>query len=96
MRFQFSDPDTLRFGHARKILSYVIGALMLGFFAYGLLMFPDMPIHPCKEHGYCGKQGQPRSDSEFEAYSRWDSLFALWPAGIVAGALLRGARRVRT
>ena len=96
MEFRYSNPETLRLGHARKILAYIIGALMLGFFAYGLLMFPDNPIHSCKEHGYCGKQGQPHSQSEFDAFSRWDAVMAWWPAGIVAIALLRAAKRVRT
>ena len=96
MRFQYSNPETLRLGRARKILAYIIGTLMLGYFAYGLLMFPDNPIYPCKEHGYCGKQGQPHSQNEFDAFLRWDAVMAWWPAGIVAIALLQGARRVRS
>jgi len=96
MEFRYSDPEALRLGHARKILAYIIGTLMLGFFAYGLLMFPDNPIHPCKGHGYCGKQGQLHSQSEFDAFSRWDAVMAWWPVGIVAIALLQGARLVRT
>ena len=96
MQFRYSDPETIRFGQARKILAYFIGSLMLGVFAYGLLMFPDNPIHPCKEHVYCGKQGQPHSQSEFDAFSRWDAAMGWWPLGMVAIALLRGVKRVRT
>jgi hypothetical protein len=45
------------------------------FFVCGLVMFPDMPISPCGEGSYCGKQYQPRTREDYEWY-RWWSLIS--------------------
>lgn len=62
-----------------------IGAIMLVTFAYGLVFFPDGPLHECAEHGYCGKQGQPHTVAEYSAYLTWErAILIVWPLGFLA------------
>lgn len=74
----------------RTVVAWILGAGMAGFFAYGLLRFPDNPIRPCSEHGYCGKQGQPHTEQDYQAFSQWNDLFSYWPVGVVALIVLQG------
>jgi hypothetical protein len=51
---------------------------MIAVFFYGVGRYPDGPIHPCVEgenylikyhpDGYCGKQGQPHTADEYQAF----------------------------
>lgn len=79
----------------RTVATWILGAAMAGFFIYGMLRFPDNPIRPCPEHGYCGKQGQPHTEQDFQSFSQWDGLFSYWPAGIVALIVLQGGVPLR-
>ena len=74
----------------RTAVAWLLGVAMAGFFVYGMFRFPDNPIHPCSEHGYCGKQGQPHTEQDYQAFSRWNDLLSYWPAGIVALIVLQG------
>jgi hypothetical protein len=66
---------------------------MVGLFAYGIILFPDAPIHPCAETHFCGKQGQPRTPDDFRRYQRWETgMLWIWPLGI--GALILVKRRI--
>jgi hypothetical protein len=66
---------------------------MFSAFGYGLLRFPDGPIHPCAAHGYCGKQGQPHTLHDFNAFQAWETaMLWLWPIGLVTLMLLRRPR----
>lgn len=78
-----------------RMLACAIAAVMLGFFGYGMFRFPDNPIRPCQEHGYCGKQGQPRTLEDFVAFSRWNDLFSYWPVGIISLIALQGSFRTK-
>jgi hypothetical protein len=74
----------------RHYLSIGVGALMLVWFFYGMFEYSDGPIHPCREHGYCGKQGQPHTQTEFEHFTVWKTaLFSGWPVGMLSVFLLR-------
>ena len=73
----------------RRFVSYVIGIGMIGLFFYGMYQYPDAPLHPCKEHDYCGKQGQPHTQKQFEEFKRWETtLMWSWPLGMLALFLL--------
>jgi hypothetical protein len=62
---------------------------MLATFGYGIVRFPDGPIHPCAKHGYCGKQGQPHSQADFKAFDHWESALKWgWLPGMAALYLL--------
>jgi hypothetical protein len=56
------DANTVRNSRWRRNTSAVIVTIMLMLFVYGLVRFPDAPLHSCVDHGYCGKQGQPHTD----------------------------------
>ena len=69
---------------ARNIFRGLVGTIMFVWFFYGIRRFPDQPIHPCGTHEYCGKQGQPHSLADYEAYESWStSLYVLWPSGML-------------
>jgi hypothetical protein len=75
---------------ARLYASRIIGALMGVVFIYGLIQYPDAPIHPCLAHGYCGKQSQPHTQQEFEEFKLWETtLIWSWPIGMLALFLLK-------
>jgi hypothetical protein len=77
----------------RRNASAVIGAMMLILFGYGLVRFPDAPLHACVDHGYCGKQGQPHTEREFEAFEIWqNTLFWVWPVGMLVLYILNRDR----
>ena len=65
---------------------------MVGSFTYGTWRFPDNPIHPCAKHGYCGKQGQPRSVADYEAYVFWrNGMSVLGPLGVACLVILKAS-----
>jgi len=69
---------------------------MFSAFAYGLVRFPDGPIHPCATYGYCGKQGQPRTLEDFNAFRAWETAMLWgWPIGLVTLMLLHRGQRER-
>jgi hypothetical protein len=73
----------------RKIVTVVVSAAMLALFGYGLFRFPDAPLHPCGVNGYCGKQGQPRTEKEYRDFVMWqNTLEWTWLPGMVALVLL--------
>jgi hypothetical protein len=77
----------------RRNASIVIATMMGILFIYGLIRFPDAPLHVCGDNGYCGKQGQPHTQNEFEAFELWqNTLFWVWPIGIVALYILNRDR----
>jgi hypothetical protein len=76
----------------RVASSWILCAAMAGFFLYGMVRFPDNPIHPCAQHGYCGKQGQPHTAQDFQAFSQWETVMMYWPAGFFALVLLNRTR----
>jgi hypothetical protein len=68
-----------------KILGGVVNATMIVLFAYGVFRFHDGPIHPCPEGRYCGKQGQPHTLRDYQAFQFWESgMMLVWPLGMVA------------
>ena len=69
---------------ARLLLSLYIAVAVAHFF-YGIVRFPDSPIKPCGEQHFCGKQGQPRTEVEYHAFNRWNTLMIWsWPLVLVA------------
>jgi hypothetical protein len=74
---------------AKRGLSGVVACAMLVVFFYGAIRFSDGPIHQCAEHGFCGKQQQPHSLADYQAFITWqDTLFIIWPIGMVLLILL--------
>ena len=61
-----------------RSLSYCIGLVMVVLFVYGLIRYPDLPIRECPS-GYCGRQGQPHTAAEYNAFKIWQTtLFIVW------------------
>jgi hypothetical protein len=69
-------------------------------FIYTLGRFPDGPIHKCvagtayaiMQHpsGYCGKQGQPHTAQDYNAYEFWTMIMVVvWPVGMASIAALQ-------
>ena len=66
-----------------KFLGGVVAVAMVAYFLYGLIRFPDSPIHPCGWGSYCGKQGQPRTPEDYRANQLWQTgLMWGWPVGM--------------
>jgi hypothetical protein len=79
------DAGTVLRSRWRRNASIVIATTMGIIFAYGLIRFPDAPLHSCVEHDYCGKQGQPHTRKDFEQFEIWqNTLFCIWPIGMLA------------
>ena len=77
---------------------------MIAVFSVFVGYFGDGPIEPCgptiayaiKQHpdGYCGKQGQPHTLADYQAYEKWSRIFWIgWPIGLGALAFLAYATR---
>ena len=61
-------------------------------FIYGMVRFPDAPIHQCAT-GFCGKQGQPHTLVDYRAFDVWQTtFFGIWPFGLVSLYLLQRHR----
>jgi hypothetical protein len=74
-----------RMAKVRTGLTVVIMGYMIILFTYGLVRYPDAPIHPCITAGYCGKQGQPRTQREYTEFLTWQSALEWsWPFGMLA------------
>ena len=77
----------------RRNASIVIATMMGILFVYGLIRFPDAPLHACGDHTYCGKQGQPHTQKEFEDFEIWpNALLGAWPIGMLALYILNRDR----
>jgi hypothetical protein len=73
----------------RKAATVVIAATMFVFFFYGIVRFPDGPIHPCGTNRYCGKWGRPHTLQQYRAFEIWETtLIYMLPVGIISLALL--------
>jgi hypothetical protein len=73
----------------------IVAAMLVSMF----LGFSDAPIKPCPGQnplGFCGKQGQPHTLADYQAY-RWQSAALLigWPLGMLFIFLLQGGNRNR-
>ncbi len=52
---------------------------------YGVFKFPDAPIRQT-ERGYSGKGGRPRTQSDFEAFVKWQrTMFVVFPSAFIFG-----------
>lgn len=80
--FKYVEPK----GLVGSVIALTMGVL----FFYGWFRYPDGPLHSCDgPMGYCGKQGQPHTLPEYQAFVVWQaSLFVVWPAGMLALFLL--------
>ena len=79
----------------RERLAGGVALTLILVFVYGLVRFPDQPIHRCPGASdlYCGKQFRIHSADDFEAYETWNTvLLTAWPLGMIALALLYGLR----
>jgi len=76
----------------RRYASYVIATLMGILFIYGLVRFPDAPLHACGD-GYCGKQGQPHTERQFKDFEIWQNTLAwVWLIGMLVLYILNRDR----
>ncbi len=67
------------------------------YFFYGAYEFPDAPIKPCEEHRFCGKQGQPHTEADYQAFDRWETTIMWgWPLCILAIVALGRSKRNNT
>lgn len=77
----------------RTVLKILLGGVCAGgllWFLYGWFAYPDAPLHPCGQDRFCGKQGQPHTSADYEAFLRWQtSLFVTHPLALLAGLLLK-------
>ena len=84
----------------RKVLMIGVVTIMFSAGGYGLVRFPDSPIHKCgaeanylyrvHPYGYCGKQGQSRTAADYASFERWqNTMFVIWPVGLLALAVLQ-------
>lgn len=73
-----------------RLASAVIAIGMGALFLYGWFEYPDSPLGPCSgQTGYCGKQGQPHTFAEHQAYDRLQlALVIVWPLGMLGLFLL--------
>lgn len=77
----------------RSALTYLVLAYMFTLFGYGLIAYPDAPLHPCTSVGYCGKQGQLHTQRQYERFLGWQAAFEWsWPIGMLALYLLNQDR----
>jgi hypothetical protein len=68
----------------RGMLAKIIGCAMFAVFFYGLIRFPDSPIHRSADGHFIGKQGQPRTLQDYQAFAAWEKLlFCIWPLGML-------------
>jgi hypothetical protein len=76
-----------------KKVSIWLGCVIVAISASGMILYPDAPIHPCAEHVYCGKQGQPHTRQDFVEYNVWVKM-CTWgcPIGVVIVVLLQRKR----
>ena len=94
-KFTFTMPPIFRPGERLSIRVIRIAAgitalFMVGIFFYFIFRFPDGPIHECSSYGYCGKQGQPHSLSDFRSFIWWHIAFLeLASLGILVLGLLQ-------
>lgn len=81
----------------RRALTFLVVGYMVGLLGYGLVRYPDAPIHPCASAGYCGKQGQPHNREEYNRFLTWQSMLEwTWlPGMLVLYILNRGRLRQR-
>lgn len=87
------DKEVTRKRRLRRNASILIATMMGILFVYGLIRFPDAPLHACGDHGYCGKQGQPHTQKEFEGFELWqNTLFWVWPIGMLVLYILNRDR----
>jgi predicted secreted protein len=78
-----------------RSLSYCIALVMVVLFVYGLIRYPDLPIRECPS-GYCGRQGQPHTAAEYNAFKIWQTtLFIVWPIGMLIMLLLQRGKPKR-
>lgn len=77
---------------SRWLELFVLLACM-GWFAYGIIAFPDAPYTICGE-GYCGKAGQPHTKDEYEAFLSWQQwLFIVFPLSWVMSVILHTKKK---
>lgn len=78
---------------SKMALTYLVLAYLFAVFGYGLIKYPDAPLHPCTSAGYCGKQGQAHGAQQYQQFSRWQATFEWsWPIGMLALYLLNRDR----
>ncbi len=69
-------------------LEFLVLLACMGWFAYGIIDFPDAPYHICGE-GFCGKAGQPHTKDEYDAFLFWQQwLFIVFPVSWVMSVIL--------
>lgn len=57
---------------------------MIGLLGYGLVRYPDAPLHPCVSADYCGKQGQPHTEEDYKRFLTWQSMLEwTWLPGML-------------
>ena len=78
---------------ARKLM-LAIATGMAATMLYGVVFYPDGPIHPCLTGtGYCGKHGEVRTLADYEAFRRWEIVLPLvWIGGLISIFSLSGDR----
>jgi hypothetical protein len=78
-------------------ISIALGCVIVAICASGIILYPDGPIHPCVEHDYCGKQGQPHTRQDFDEYNVWVKM-CMWgcPVGVLVVVLLQRKRLAGT
>ena len=84
----------IKYVTSKDILVAATVLVMGTVFFYGWFKFPDAPISECAgPTGFCGKQGQPHSFSDYHQFDIWQtSMFVVWPLGMLIAFLLNRKR----
>jgi hypothetical protein len=69
----------------RLASSYIVGAVMLTVFGYGVVHFIDGAVHECGS-SYCSSRGQhPKTAEDYDTYKAWEkTILIVWPLGVAA------------
>jgi hypothetical protein len=81
----------------KKLITTCLGivlAVMISLFIYGIVRYPDSPIHLGKDGFYVGKQGQLHTEKEYKEFMTWQTcLFYIWPIGMITLFILNKHRK---
>ena len=79
-----------------RLLWGTMVAAMVVVFAYGLVLYPDAPLHPCGQ-AFCGKTGKPHTAVEYQDFMAWQTLLLwIWPPGFLINLAYLKVRRARS
>jgi hypothetical protein len=81
---------------ALKVLLLAVIVCVALWFFYGVLYFPDAPVHPCGTNQFCGKYGKIHSQEDYNAFLSWETgLFITFPIAFFCAIILYVIRKLK-